>query len=248
MYLFFVRCFSFLLYSLFIGGYRKLKFYSIRVLNEYKQWENFQHFISTLSKYGNIIKGERLWNNDIVTQQQYKIVNKLINHKLGIKYNHFNQYINDTFNAFCNDKDTITIDLRWINRFYKSFSSHFVSNKNKSLLQFDGIASLYHNCHTIITVNQQGSYVISIIGQYYQSLLSILDEINKTKLQCIKIINAKYHKECASKFESKFEEKGWIIHKLSQQKYCDEDRNVLFDNKTNSFVLIKTFVVSFNSL
>lgn len=227
----FLSCFGNEDERLFIGGFRKLKFYSIRVLNESKQWENFHFFIAALTKYGNIIKGERLWNNDTISKQQKNILNKLINHRLGIKQNHCNNYINSTFDAFVNDKDIITIDLRWMNRFYKYFSIYFISNKNKSLLQFDYIAKLYSNCNTIITVNQEGHYAISITAQYFQNLLPMMDEINITNLECIKIINAKYHKECASKFEKRFNEKGWMIQKIAKEKYCDKNTNVLLITK-----------------
>jgi len=215
---------------LFIGGYRRLKFYSLRVCTS-GEWNDYRHFIAALSAFGKVVKGERLWNNDRFSAQQKLIIRKLIQHKLGLKDNHFTAYINSLFHAFCDAKDVIKIDLRFVNKFYKHFARDFLCDmkgKNKTLLRYAFIARVFPKCTRIVTVRHEGCYVICVAtSAYFGLLLEMLEQLNESRLQCVKVVNVKLLGHSVLKFQQKYNDRGWCIHKVREERYLEKTVNVL---------------------
>jgi len=99
---------------LWFGGFRALRFSSIRVLNNFNKWKNFKLFIPTLTVFHKIITGKynsNKYGGDSVSKRDEYIMNELINKLLLNKENEFSFYVNKLFESFTKTRKTITIDI-----------------------------------------------------------------------------------------------------------------------------------------
>eukprot|EP01084_Bolivina_argentea_P023622 44099_1 len=57
-----------------------------------------------------------------ITKKNQSILKKLIQHKLNLSTNKFPEYINQTFEMFCNHKSELIFNLHYINEFFSPIS------------------------------------------------------------------------------------------------------------------------------
>jgi len=90
--------------------------------------ETAQFFPDTNNEFFPDTNGAKIKNNDDYKQEKskdYKIINALIDHKLGINFikkGEFPKYIIDAFNAFCKEKKVITLNLFYLDKNFKEFT------------------------------------------------------------------------------------------------------------------------------
>ena len=197
------------------------------------------------------------FNKTVATKIDYRIISMLINHYREIKQNKFPTYINETFQVFCYEKSIISIDLNYMMIYYKGFMDHFISqrmhvktraiayddiindktdndnnndnNDNKYyvlLLKYNFIVSLFKNCKEIVVSNDM--QLININTDDYDEILSVMDNLNQSQLDQIKIINPTSESvtKLYSQYVGLFKKCGWILHKLTSQKINVTETNI----------------------
>ena len=153
----FVSCFGSEDERLFCGGLRTLKFSSIRLLIRNK-WHNYQSYITSITKYHNLIKGEG--GRDLDKKDSF-IICSLIDNIINNKINKFPIYINQIFKQFTKKIKTIKINL-WSDDCFPYSNSYFNNfflcskkwngydrkgkeRKEKYLLNFNSLINLKNN-------------------------------------------------------------------------------------------------------
>ena len=93
---------------LFFGGDWRIKIESIRHIYNGR---NYKEFMDALFYFDCMLNGTSMYGED-PTDEQYEILQKLIKHsyKLGFD-NHYDKYVNDTFDAFISHKTQIILNL-----------------------------------------------------------------------------------------------------------------------------------------
>ena len=197
---------------LFIGGQYKLEFKTIRLIKENLNLKLFIHSLANLNK---IINGESMINEKI-TKKDFKIIGVL----LSFSNNKYNDFINKCFKAFCNEKEIIKLNIKWL--YYSKYYPHFsVSPSIPNLLSFSLIANIFKNAETIYCEetdwdNEEEDWSSSFINSsYILGLISDIDKINKnkqTKLNKIYIKTYK-HKISDNLDLSSFSSSNWKIER-----------------------------------
>eukprot|EP01084_Bolivina_argentea_P248062 414943_1 len=120
---------------LFIRGRYKLEIESIRLYDKINgTWKNYQRFFRTFYLFDSLLSGD--WPADIqtpVTIKDVKILNHFILHALENKENNFDNYVNDAFYLFCQEKTQIILNLFEMFKYVKN--EKFISIVMHSVLE-----------------------------------------------------------------------------------------------------------------
>ena len=108
--------------QLFMGGYYRIKLCSIRNINTN---ENFQNFFEPLYYFDCMVNGTDFGeeNTPKITKKHKQILQRLIDHKLGIKENASMKYIKDTFEGFVSHKTELIFNLDNISEYLYELAS-----------------------------------------------------------------------------------------------------------------------------
>ena len=235
--------------KILFGSIQPIKISSIRVLlNEENKWYNYGEYIDAISIYDDALNGRPIKRNEkendenddlningtnnnrnmmIDNHKTFECITKLIEYELEISSNKkCPLFLKRYFHSYCNSKNKIIIDLKYINNeFYNGFSYYLISSStnNKSLLRFNEIVKLYPNCKEIETRNNgDNNDEIIICNEYLSQLLIQIDQINNSMLNIINIINPNL--QCTDNqyisFKDKFKQKNWTIN------YKNDTKNV----------------------
>eukprot|EP01083_Nonionella_stella_P098980 278404_1 len=189
---------------LFIGGKQPLQFRSIRMIRDN---HNYRYFIKALSLFDKIINSQMLYQDEVgaVTKTDYKVVHAMINNQIGDKQSGYPDYIKTCFDTFVTNKSVVKFNLAYMREQYplffrvfldKKHSHYFLNNMDNNLLAFDHICNIFKQAHEIHSIRTDPAQDV-FPGQgfmYLDSLLVILDKINKNascKLKVIRIFGKK---------------------------------------------------------
>eukprot|EP01084_Bolivina_argentea_P012780 23922_1 len=106
--------------SLFIGGYYQMKLETIIIVDGSR---NYGTLFKPLWYFDCMISGTDMKTAKMnITEKHFKLLGKLINHKLDIVQNSCDSYMNDTFLAFTNSKTEVIFNLHHMNVYFKKLN------------------------------------------------------------------------------------------------------------------------------
>lgn len=105
--------------------------------------------------------------------KEYKIIDKLMRHKLGSKFGlksgDIPKYIIDTFNTFCKEKKVITLNIFYLEKYFKDFSDLIMNTVERDNKETGWVENPYSSKNTM-----------------YGSLFDIFDNITTLEIQSTK--------------------------------------------------------------
>lgn len=163
---------------LFFGGYRPLKFKSIRLM---EPSQNYQLFIKALSLFNHVVKAKKLpfEIRDSITKIDYKIIKSLMRHYMtNVEYkNRSPNYINNLFKSFCDSKKNIYINIAWMNKQYPGFKKYLMCSvpqeREEQKVNHNGNGSNHSQSRSRSKPNLLFSPVNSIHNADYDNMLSL---------------------------------------------------------------------------
>ena len=137
---------------LFFGGRYRIKVAGIRMI---KSRQNFSVFFKALFYFDSMLNGSDMSTDDKKEVKNHviiwKILEKLIGHKLKWQKNTFPEYINKTFDAFCNPKREITFNLHSLNTYFRELKD-MILGFNSNLFK-DLVFKLFKNLRRVVILS-----------------------------------------------------------------------------------------------
>ena len=222
--------------KIFFGSKSKLKFGSIKIIENNK---DYKCFIKAIEIFIDAMNGRKYERSDdgnddeLIERKDYKIINKLCEYQLDkTKNNSFPHYINQMFMNLCHLKYEVHIDLYNLNKYYYGLNEKFIHSECNNLILFDYICLLFPNCR-YIKIDEVGRVKM----EFFNELLQIIDNINHNKKlnkknKCdskirkieIRTIEIDYNEYKLNNIESIFANKNWFID-VEQHSFSNQDDN-----------------------
>ena len=177
-----------------------------------------------------------------ISKRDLSILDKLMANEIDpglYGRNKFPSYINESFNAFCNFKQQILIELEAMRNDYPALSKYFLQNGFDSAPNCDYIKSLFHGCEYISIFKHKGAQEININSGMFKSILTQITKINqqknKIKLKIIEIFHVDYDDKIYDNYQKKFLSNNWRLDrkyvkkkKKSYQSLAHAFKNLIF--------------------
>ena len=223
---------------LFCGGNYPLRVESVIMVATNA---NFCLYFKSLFYFDCMVSGMELSDaekNEMNTFD-YKVLQRFIWHKMDEKKNKFEDYINETFKAFCDHKQQIVINLKLIHKYFvvpplKNLIFEIDSNQLKT----DLVQRIFTNCKTLMIVDPSGIYefklpsflnaFVDLLKMQECMLEKIVIEIAERRLGDNNNNNSWLNWECDSTdFKEKINEEKECEFKLKRQRTGDGTFDVL---------------------
>ena len=215
---------------LFYGGLWRIRVESVRVV---KGWKNYQAFFNAMWQFDAMISGDYMGPPKInkATSTDKDIMTSLIEHKLKGKINmneEFDQYVLDTFDAYCYNKKTVILFLFkfgicWFKGlekllFHSLKKDADIDNKSKINLVNDKIFIIFKQLETVRINTEKEDYPFSLTA-----LLSVWTSTgSRSKI----VITARHRNKYSNGRSWIYEAFCSMKSKINEKKYKFELENI----------------------
>eukprot|EP01083_Nonionella_stella_P185501 676571_1 len=217
---------------------KPLKIASIRSVNSN---QNYSIFIRAMQMVYVALNGKRM--NDQANKTDCRVVERLMAHKLGIKYNKYPTYVNRLFSCMINNIKCIQLNAGYIRemKLTKYFIENIVLNARNhcDIMSLERLANLCTFANAI-TIEMCGEK--NVMSEYiWNVLVSKISAVDDSNVQYIKIGNVgnKYEANSLSK---------WCWDIKVQEKHDDSDScctyEYEFSKKENLVVKFKNMLIA----
>ena len=176
---------------------------SIRKINDSDRWVKYRAYLLAINLYDDLLRHKgspkRQRGDEIIAQHIEGILKEAVS----------TSFIGRHFGEFCRNQSEIVLDIGYMTKYYPAVSRIFVAESGE-WLQYDRIARVHAECTEVTTSSFQ---VIEVGSGYLEAVLSMVEELEASKLQRIYVLNPSVQcgDEELTSFGDQFKDQGWKL-------------------------------------